>query len=100
MAHAVLELVPSTYHLMRGHVILVLGVVVTLDGGLQTEGLGELRHGTLLPINLLALYARHHDCLALLEDHAGNGFHAAPISRHVTTRAEILEIRMHGTAGL
>jgi hypothetical protein len=46
-AHAVLELVTETYHLMSLHVILVLRVVVTLDGGFETEGLGELRHGTL-----------------------------------------------------
>ncbi len=85
---------------MRVHVILVIEVVVTLDGGLQTEGLGELRHGSLRPINLLARYARRHDCLALLADQAGNGFHAALISRHLTTWAEILEIGMYGAAGL
>ena len=85
---------------MRVHVITVSWVIMPLDEGLETERLGQLRHGPLRIIKHLAGNALRHECLALLADQAVEGFLAAPIAAHAPIWTEILQIGLHCGARL
>ena len=71
-----------------------------LDGGLETEGLGQLRDGPLRFIDPVTGSALRHECLALPVYHAVEGSLAALIAAHAPFRAEILQIGQHCAARL
>ena len=85
---------------MRVHVKRVIRVIMPLDEGLETEGLGQLRHGSLGIIELVARNALRHEYLALLANHAVEGCLGALVAAYATIRAEILQIGQHCAARL